>query len=387
MDRAFPFSLLRSENSRPVRTTCMSAPGIQSLLQDGDFSSESHRIAHSDLPIFNQDWWIDIARSSPDFRELKVSHAHKVVGRLPFVLSRNRMGLTRGCDPHWSHLGGPIVDQRLSRSEQAGVIRSLLAQLPRWVSYCFICDSNLSYADLVRKAFRDAGFRHSTQITYIRHPEEGDVLGSRKAKHRGHIKRAAKSLECVDINATEFVQFFKMNLKARGKRSYAPLDAMSRLIEKTLARQCARAIAVKPRSCDALDARRSPYDAAIVYVWDNTRCYYWLSSLRASSKENQGSNPHPDAIKLLAFEAMEHARAMNLTFDADGVATPGAENLYRNMFGLRTEQHRDVFQRENMLERFYQQYRQKFRTMVAGSPVQQVLNLNVGLRLSSRNQE
>jgi hypothetical protein len=56
---------------------------------------------------------------------------------------------------------------------------------------------------------------------------------------------------------------------------------------------------------------------------------------------------------------------MNLIFDADGVATPGAENFYRNVFGLRTEQRRDVFQRQTILERFYQRYRQQFKAVIA----------------------
>jgi hypothetical protein len=57
---------------------------------------------------------------------------------------------------------------------------------------------------------------------------------------------------------------------------------------------------------------------------------------------------------------MEDAQSMSLIFDTDVVTTPGSENLYRNMFGLRDEQFRDIFQRFTMLERFHQKCRRKF---------------------------
>jgi hypothetical protein len=314
-----------------------------------------------DLSVFSQDWWLDIARKSPDFREVKVVRENRVVGRLPFVLWRNRLGLSCGQDPYWSHLGGPILDEGLDRSAQAEVIRLLLEQLPRWTSYSFVCDPNLSYADLLRNAFRDAGFEHSTQITYVRFPDEADVLDSRKRKHRGHIKRAAKSLACVDISANEFVQFFEENLKTKGRRSYAPLGDLPHLIEEAIAHGCARAIAARPHLDEGSgeDSRRRPYDAAILYLWDTTRCYYWLSTHRVASGGDPADRPHPDAIKLLAIKAIEHAQAMNLIFDADGVVTPGADHLYHNILGLKSEQRRDVFRRWNALERIYQTSRRR----------------------------
>jgi hypothetical protein len=323
-------------------------------------------IDQSALPIFNQDWWIDIARGASEYRELKFLQGEVVVGQLPFVLLRGRLGLVRGQDPHWSHLGGPIVDHRLSRSEQAEVIRSLIEQLPRWASFYFVCNPDLSYADLVRSAFKNSGFDHATQMTYLRLPSDGEVLNTRKSKHKGHVKRAAKELECVDISAKEFVQFFETNLKARGKTSYSPLDTMTVLIDKALSRGQARAIAAKPisRSQSVNNGSSALYDAAIVYVWDKNRCYYWLSTHRIPSKDNSNAKPHPDATKLLVVKAMEEAQTMDLVFDADGVSTPGADNLYRNMFGLRIEQSRDVFQRATILERFRQKYRQQFRALI-----------------------
>jgi hypothetical protein len=315
-------------------------------------TSESD-LSPSDLPIFSQDWWITIARGSSDYRELKIVDGDAVCGKLPFILSRH-LGLFQAQDPHWSHLGGPIVDQRLGRNEQAKVLQQLLARFPKWYSGYFVCNPNISYADLVRDAFKRAGFQHSTETTYVRYPSDAPVATQRKSKHNGHIKRAGKKLDCVDIDANEFVRFFRGNLRARGKTSYAPLEIVARLTDEAVRRGQARAIAAKPRDfgATAKSDESSLYDAAIVYVWDHSHCYYWMSTCRPHFATNLYPKPHPDAIKFLAMHAIQHAQEMNLVFDADGVTTPGSEILYRDMFGLRKEQRRDVFQRTTALERF-----------------------------------
>jgi len=321
----------------------------------------------SDLPIFSQDWWLSIVSRCPDYRDVKVVQGNEVLGRLPFILSARKPGLTWGHNPHWSHMAGPIVDQRLSRTEQTGVISSLLEQLPRGISFNFVCSPSLAYADIVRSAFKQAGFEHTTQITYVRPPSFGDVLDTRKSKHRGHFKRAAKELHCVDISAQEFVQFYGANLDAQGKTSYSPLGILPCLIEEAISRGQARAIAAKSK-CDDRSGicQLSAFnDAAIVYIWDDYRCYYWLSTRRTPHPGDSFAKPHPDATKFLVVKAMEDAQAMNLIFDTDGVTTAGSANLYRNIFGLREVQCRDVFQRVTVLERLRQKCRQHFRGLIA----------------------
>ena len=309
-----------------------------------------------DLSVFHQSWWQQIALGFPGYREVKVLRGDRQVGRLPFVLRRNRLGLASGQDPYWAHLGGPIVEEGLSSLEKANVLRELLKQLPRRASFTFVCDPTLSYADLVRSAFFEAGFEHSSQITYVRHPDENDVLNERKRKHRGHIKRAAKCLSCVDITAREFVTYFEENLKASGRQSYAPLDVLIPLIQHALERGCGRVIAAKQSSGEESVKESSSMlcDAAIVYIWDDRRCYYWLSTHRVPTEKDVSERPNPDAVKLLMIKAMEHAQAMNLVFDADGVVTPGSDHLYRKILGLKIEERRDVFRRLNTSERIYQ---------------------------------
>jgi hypothetical protein len=321
------------------------------------------------LSIFEQDWWLHIARGSSHYHELRVFDGDVVVGKLPYILMPTRIGFFLAKNPHWSRLGGPVVSERLSRKEQAEVLQLLVQQLPRWSSADFVCNSNTSYADLVRSAFKSAGFEHTTQVNYVRDPDDADLMQVRKSKHNGHIRRAGKELDCVEISANEFVRIYEMNLKARGKRSYSPLDIAVRLIEESVSKGQARAIAAKPkclgnRSTDN-DLPSNLYDAAVAYVWDRSRCYYWLAANRIASADDCSPKPQPDAIKVLAVLAMQHARDMKIVFDVDGVTTPGTQNLYHNMFGLRKKEHRDIFTRTTSLERIYQKYRSQIKEMIS----------------------
>jgi hypothetical protein len=334
-------------------------------LRVDDMQVPVSRIHRLDLPIFSQDWWLGIVSRCPEYREVKVVRSNAVLGRLPFILSARRAGSVWGHNPHWSHIAGPIVDQGLSRAEQIEVIFSLLEQLPRGASFGFVCSPSQAYADIVRNAFKRAGFEHTTQTTYVRPPSFGDVdvLDGRKSKHRGHFKRAAKELHCEDISAKKFVEFYQTNLNAQGKASYAPLYILPPLIEEAISRGQARAIAARSKrdNRSGVCQLSACYDAAIAYVWDDYRCYYWLSTRRIPHPADGFPRPHPDASKFLAVKAMEDAQAMNLIFDTDGVTTPGSENLYRNIFGLREVESRDVFQRVTVLERFRQKCRQHLK--------------------------
>ncbi len=88
--------------------------------------------------VFQQPWWMGIAKGDSDFCELQVRRNNVTVGSLAFILVTNKFGNKLGFPPVWSHLGGPVVSQDLGREERADVIRELIAQLPRNIIFA-IC--------------------------------------------------------------------------------------------------------------------------------------------------------------------------------------------------------------------------------------------------------
>jgi hypothetical protein len=97
----------------------------------------------------------------------------------------------------------------------------------------------------------------------------------------------------------------------------------------------------------------APLDAAIACAWDNMRYYLWMSTRRRHVENSPHQKPHPDAIKVLIVNAMAHARDLGLTFDADGVSTPGAKTLYSEILRIPNEEYRDVFERLTKYARWY----------------------------------
>jgi hypothetical protein len=319
-------------------------------------------IDQSSLPVYQQSWWVGIARGSARYIEAQVFKDGVLVGSLPYIERRNGIGITWGISPHWSHLGGPIVSQALSDEGKTNVLRQLIAQLPRKTSFIFhfVCSSHAKDVGLIRQAFINAGFKHSTQITYSQTPEDTDVMSRLNSKHRSHIRSADKILEVREIGADEFTSFYETNLKAAGLISWAPLNV-------------ARDLIVKGREVDApqvsvIAARKrkkgSPYDAAIACAWDKKRYYLWLTTRRRPS-DNSSDKPHPDAIKLLIVKATEHAQNLGLTFDVDGVIAQGHEKLYKEILKVPNMELRDVFDRARGLTRLFVIYRRKIKKAAA----------------------
>ena len=95
---------------------------------------QAQAIGMEDLPVFQQRWWVAIARGTAHLNEAQVVEGNIVVGRLPYVVQRNKAGFKCGGLFNWTHLGGPVISQDLSGEAKAEVLHQLLAQLRRMLN-------------------------------------------------------------------------------------------------------------------------------------------------------------------------------------------------------------------------------------------------------------
>jgi hypothetical protein len=313
-----------------------------------------------DLAVFQQPWWLEIAKRGEDYREFVVRKCGKIVGSLGFVVATNQIGNKLGFPPIWAHLGGPVLDQGLNRIERAEALRRLVVQFPRSISFKFVCNPGANDADLVRQAFQRAGFEHHTEMTYVQQSSHPDIMSRLSSRHRGHLRRAIRDLDVLQMDADEFIEFYQSNLKAAGKQSYASLENARDLIAKGLESdtQQVRVLGARPR------LEGSTFDAAIACAWDDRRYYLWLLTRRRSVHSND-RRPHGDAVKLLILRATQHSQELNLTFDVDGATTEGARNLYDDILKFPLVESRDVFIRDTKLFRLYKQLQSKSRAQSA----------------------
>ncbi|MGD0796999.1 MAG: hypothetical protein ABR910_04665 [Acidobacteriaceae bacterium] len=316
-------------------------------------------IRQADLAVFQQRWWVEIAKGNADYRELQVRTDDTVVGSLAFILVRNRIGNRLGYPPIWSHLGGPVVSQAVDREKRPEIIRGLMAQLPNNISFKFVCDPAATDADIIKQEFEEAGFIHSTETTYLQYPEDMGVLARLSGESKRQIVSAPKKLRVIDIGADEFIAFYQANLATAGKQCYAPMQIARDLIVRGQQGDAlqVRVIAARQASEDSL------LDAAIAFAWDHKRYYLWMVTHRHSLRDGSQPKPHPHAGKLLIFEGTEDARRRGLIFDADGATTRGNETLYRDRLKFPRAEYRDVFHRDTKLHRLYKQIKPRIRPL------------------------
>ena len=172
------------------------------------------------LTIFQQDWWLNIARGSAPLEEVQVYDANGVVvGSLTYVVHRNVLGIPLGSGSWLSRVSGPVVCDNLSYEERIIVLTQLIKNLPN-ISFAFSIRELTPNAYVIRQAFKYAGFECFEQINYSQPPEHGiNRLG---IKLREHIKQARNKLNVISLSPEEFINFYRVNLKSSGKKLVFP---------------------------------------------------------------------------------------------------------------------------------------------------------------------
>lgn len=356
-----------------AREGCTSQPIDQG--KTGIVASDSSR------PIYRQRWWLDIARGQSEFREFQVRKDGKVVGTLSYIQSQwvvsrvMPLSFSFGGNTHWTSLCQPDLDAALDEGEKREALQELIRKLPRKISFKFVVGPDVKDRELIKDAFRVAGFEHTTQTTYSERPGDTDIKMRISAKHRYNLARAKRDLQVLGaqpddpvISAAAFINFYEKNLRP-SEKSYAPLDVARALIEAGQKRGQAQVFVARKKRTSENDAN-CYWDAAVACVWDDRRLYYWMSSRRRESLNNTADKPHGDAIKLLVATAISHAHRLGRIFDVDGVpivnGSPdqGKNELYKRILKIPHEESRDVYTRPSPLYRSFTQLRESVRGAV-----------------------
>jgi hypothetical protein len=334
--------------------------------------------------VFQQDWWIKIAGNVYPGNMLQVVDQEKVLGCLPYSLVINKAKQRLLTVPPWTLFNGPIIDPSLPSKTQADILRRLIAQIPRRSSVRLHCDPHLPNADIIRAAFERAGFSAGKRhITYLRLPAENGYVRAETAKKvsrnladkigdidpdirtlidgllrskraRNNLKRACREIDIIEaLSASEFVDFYTNNIMAQGMQCADPPDIARRLIDEGLSNGQVKLVAARAKTAGG----DVPYDAALALALDDRRLFYWLSTSRLDS--------HSDAIKVLAMKAMQIAQSRRLIFDVVGADTEGRKNLYIHLFGLKIEDHREIYERITLSFSLYERYKPALKRTVA----------------------
>jgi CheY-like chemotaxis protein len=273
--------------------------------------------------LFHERWWL-AAATNGEYEEATVTSGGRVVGRLPYMISR-QMGFLVCRMPPFTHALGPIIEPNVGKPQTAllrrlSIIRDLIDQLPE-VAF-FKQALALSLADGL--AFQDRGFQVTPQYTFEIDCRENldSIWKAMHFKTRQHIRRAEERLNVSSLSDPRaFTEFYLENIRRKGLRSFIDFTNFPSLFAETQARDSSEIL------CASWPDGKAA--AMVVVVWGHGKMYYLLST-RAGAEGDNGS------ISLLIWEAIKRAHGRGLVFDLDGVSTSGTARFLSG-FGGRLE--------------------------------------------------
>lgn len=255
--------------------------------------------------VFVEEWWLDAA-SGGAWAAVSVERDRRIEGWLPYGLGRS-MGFSRCGVPELTRLLYPVLDVSAHKGETLHRTRfqvetELIGRLPRAASYEFILPPDHGNA----LAWQALGFDARVQHTFVidTGATTAEQWGRLRNKTRNVIRRAGDVLQVRDLTVDEFAREYATNLG--GAVDAAHVAVMRRIVESAIARGQGRALA-------AVDAQGRIH-AAVVFVWDATDYYYYLSTRNAVHAEL-------GAVGLLVWTGIEDAVSRGLRFDFDGVSS------------------------------------------------------------------
>jgi hypothetical protein len=258
-------------------------------------------------PVFLEEWWLNAATDS-QWNAATVTRNGRVVGWLPYAQSRN-MGFSFCGQPPLVRLLCPQIEEFDGKLESVERERfhvecELIESLPPASCHRFMLPPHEGNA----LAWQAQGFDTTVEHTFVVDADvsDSDRWSQMRNKTRNSIRRAEKSLQVREIEAAEFSRHYEAILgdDVPGQNR----TAARRLAAAAIERGHGRALAAVGQT--------GPVQAAVLFVWDSTDYYYFLSTRRENNAE-------PGAVSLLVWNGLLDAWQRKLRFDFDGVSSRG----------------------------------------------------------------
>lgn len=268
-------------------------------------------------PVFLEDWWLNAATDG-SWDAVTLQQGGRLIGWLPYARLRH-MGFSTCGTAELTRLVYPLVDVTGSKSETVERERfkiesELIERLPEASCHRFMLSPNAGNA----LAWQAQGFDTHLEHTFIvdAHLSDSERWQQMRNKTRNVIRRAEEQLQAQPVDAGAFLREYRANLGAGV--SAAHLNAVRLLTETALERGQGRALAAI--------APGGGMQAAVLFVWDGTDYYYFLSTRNSNDAEL-------GAVAMLVWNGLLDAWARKLRFDFDGVSSLGRMRFLQSFGG------------------------------------------------------
>ncbi len=272
------------------------------------------------LPLFFQDWWLDIVSEDGDWDAMLYYHRADVVSIFPFFYKK-KGSLSYLCMPPFTKFLGPFFMGGLSDVKKQSILQAFLAALPTFDSY----DLNVHYSTKNCLPFIWNEFEEKVHYSYILenvNDLESCWEGLAADYRNNKIPRAkglVKVVEAEDVQS--LTAFFIGPFVRKGIAQTIDQGILGRLLHSCIRRGQGQVF-------QAIDSDGRIHAAAFV-VWDNMNAKLLLMA------DDPGLRSSGAGIYLI-WQLIEYAHyeLQVSEFDFLGSMIPGVERVRRS-FGAR----------------------------------------------------
>jgi hypothetical protein len=271
-----------------------------------------------DLPIYIQDWYLDVVCGKEKWNTAIVEKAGKVIAVLPYCVKRNRFFKWIGMPP-LSKMHGPYIVERYNNAKHHhSIIHDLLSQLPKIDFY----QQGTSYDFRNWLPYLWEGFSQVTLYSYVLDDLRPDVLlNNMDPDCRRRIKIAETTLAAkTDLSFPLLYELLTKTFKRQNLSNPFTYKFLEQYFLELDAHSSCALLGVA-------DKQQNVQSMALL-IWDKTSSYYLLEA-----NDPNGDKNAPMYLKWLAIKYTHEVLKLN-KFDFEGSISKRIEKIYRE-FGAK----------------------------------------------------
>lgn len=285
---------------------------------------------HPEMPLFQQDWWLDIVCPKQWDVVLYKNKGGDIVGVLPYYLSSYwgmqviKMPVLTPYMGVWISYPDNIIKIESRYRLEKKVINHLIDQLPK-VAY-YAQKHPISLRNHLPFLWNE--FQQTTFYTFVipNNLNIDSYFSHLNSSVRNKIRKAKKFLNIeIGHDLTAFYQLNQQSFERQSLRIPYSFELIQEL-DKILSQKKQRIIYI------AKDQNNQPH-AAIYLAWDDTTIYNLMIGVNTQLRSS-------GAVQLLLWKGIELAVDKNLNFDFEGGMMENIENIFQAFGGELTPYHK-----------------------------------------------
>ncbi len=277
------------------------------------------------LPVFNQDWWLDSVCGENNWDVALVEKGGGIVGSLPYFLKKKLFfntidmpKLTQTMGPYIVYPNNQKYYKRLSWEKE--IYTKLINSLPKYDFF----RQNFSPVVSNWLPFYWKGFEQSTRYTYR---IQNITVKELENVYETDIRRRRRKAENLGLSVKELYSvddFYLLNKKTFERKG----------MEIPYSKKLVESIYNAGRECDAVKMFSVKLDdgtliAANFLVYDNNTVYYLMGGIDPDKKDL-------GAMDLIQHHSILFALEQNKIFDFEGSMVESIEKYFRSFGAIQT---------------------------------------------------